>query len=192
MKIIFATQNNNKAIEINALLSNKFEILSLKDINFTEELAETQNTFAGNALQKAEFIYKFANTPCFADDSGLEVDALDGNPGVLSARYAGIKKDDLKNNHLLLKNLLGSTNRKANFKTAICLIINNKVNYFEGVLNGTIAEKPLGNNGFGYDPIFIPAGYTKTLAEFTLTEKNAISHRAIAFNKMKLFLENQG
>ncbi len=189
MELLFATQNNNKAIEINRILGNQIRLITLTEVAITAELAETGVTLRENAFQKAEQAFALTGKNCFADDTGLEVDALNGAPGVYSARYAGLQKNDADNIRLLLKNLTNQSNRSACFKTVICLFLNQQCYFFEGVLNGTISEMPTGNGGFGYDPIFIPEGYTKTLAQLTLDEKNAISHRAKAFDAMRLFLQ---
>jgi len=188
MKLIFATQNNNKIKEINALLSNKIKICSLANVNIFEELEETGFTFKENARQKAITVYNITGLNCFADDTGLETEALQGKPGVYSARYAGAHKSTADNIQLLLSQLNNHTNRNAVFKTVICLLLNGKEYYFEGILEGKISTEPKGAEGFGYDPVFMPNGYTKTLAELTIEEKNKISHRAIAFKKLTSFL----
>ncbi len=190
MQIIFATQNPNKAKEIEAKLGNAFTIIDLESINITEEIPETANTLEGNALQKARYVYQKTGRNCFADDTGLEVEILNGEPGVLSARYAGLQKDANNNMDLLLQNLEGKTNRKARFITVIALIINNKEQLFEGIANGTITATKQGEEGFGYDPIFIPDGFDRTFAQMTFDEKNQLSHRAKAFDKMKTFLND--
>lgn len=188
MKICFATQNRNKLKEIQDLLGDNFEVICLTDLNHTEELAEDGNTFEANSLQKARFVYDTFGITCFADDSGLEVEALNGEPGVNSAFYAGEAKNYAANNQLLLKNLANISNRKAQFRTCITLIINDEVKQFNGIVQGQIAQQLQGNNGFGYDPLFIPDGYEKTFAEMTAAEKNAISHRALAVKALVAYL----
>lgn len=190
MKIAFASANKNKIKEIQLLLSKHFEIVSLEDLNFFEDIPETATTIEGNAILKANFITQKYNIPCFADDSGLEVEVLGGAPGVYSARYAGEPKDDNKNINKLLHNLADTTNRKANFKTIICLNINGEQYLFEGKIYGAITTESVGENGFGYDPIFIPEGYKKTFAELSIEEKSSISHRGIAVEKLVAFLNN--
>lgn len=188
MEISFATNNLNKIKEIAALLEGKIKLLSLKDVGCEEELPENQKTLEGNSLQKAEYVCQNYNVDCFADDTGLEVIALDGEPGVYSARYAGEERDSVKNMMLLLKNLEDKENRKAQFRTVISLCINGKMKQFEGVVKGTIATEFKGDKGFGYDPIFIPDGYETTFAEMSLAEKNKISHRGIAVQKLVDYL----
>lgn len=188
MKLIFASQNLNKIAEIKLILPRKIKLLGLNDIGCTEEIPETAATIEGNAILKAEYIAKKYNCNCFADDSGLEVDSLNGEPGVYSARYAGIPKNDGNNIQKLLENLENVANRNANFKTVICLIIQEKKWLFTGIINGTITREPRGTNGFGYDPVFIPRNYNCTFAELSIQEKSAISHRGIAVSKMIDFL----
>ncbi len=190
MKLIFASHNKNKVKEVKALIPAGIELLSLDDVNFNEDIEETEDAIEGNALLKAKTIYSKTKINCFADDSGLLVDALNGAPGVYSARYAGEQKNDEDNIRKLLKELNTTTNRKAHFKTVMALIINNKVQMFEGIINGTIIKEKKGTNGFGYDPVFVPDGYTKTFAEMSFEEKSAISHRAIALSKVITFLKN--
>jgi XTP/dITP diphosphohydrolase len=190
MQLIFATHNQNKVIEIRSLLPAKMELLSLNDIHFHENIAETENTIEGNSLLKAKTIQISTNKNCFADDTGLEVKFLGGAPGVLSARYSGENASDLNNVEKLLHEMRSATERSAQFRTVITLIIDNETYIFEGVVEGKIGLVPEGKNGFGYDPIFIPDGYEKTFAEISLNEKNQISHRAKAFNKMIDFLKN--
>ncbi|MBI1837975.1 MAG: non-canonical purine NTP diphosphatase [Flavobacteriia bacterium] len=191
MKIIFATTNQNKAIEIQKIVPESIEILSLKDINFESEIPETSPTIEGNAMQKVKFIVdKFAMN-CFADDTGLEIDSLNGEPGVYSARYAGLERSDTKNMDLVLTKLSTQTNRKARFKTVIALSINGELNCFEGIVEGQIITEKRGVLGFGYDPIFLPDGFDKTFAEMTIEEKNLISHRGRAFQKMISFLKDK-
>ena len=188
-KLCFATNNAHKLEEIQAILGDSFELLSLKDINCTKELPETGNTLEANSLQKAQYLYDHYQVNCFADDSGLEVHALGGEPGVDSAHYAGPQRSHADNINLLLKNLTDETDRSAQFRTVITLIQNGKVSQFEGSIKGQIISELRGNEGFGYDPIFIPEGYTTTFAEMSLAEKGKISHRAKAFGKLVAFLE---
>ena len=188
-KLCFATNNAHKLEEIQAILGDSFELLSLKDINCTKELPETGNTLEANSLQKAQYLYDHYQVNCFADDSGLEVHALGGEPGVDSAHYAGPQRSRADNINLLLKNLTDETDRSAQFRTVITLIQNGKVSQFEGSIKGQIISELRGNEGFGYDPIFIPEGYTTTFAEMSLAEKGKISHRAKAFGKLVAFLE---
>ena len=186
--LLFATSNKNKVPEIKKVLPKEFNIKSLDDIGFCEEVPENENTIEGNAIFKANYIYKKYNLNVFADDTGLEVDSLNGKPGVHSARYAGISKNSTDNINKLLKKLKNKKNRKARFKTIIALILNSKIHTFEGVVEGIITKKPKGDNGFGYDPVFIPRGYTKTFGELSIEEKNSISHRSLAMNKLIDFI----
>lgn len=188
IRLCFATNNKNKISEICQILGDEFRILSLVDIHCHQEIPENQPDLAGNSLQKARFIFDNYQTNCFADDTGLEVVALKGEPGVLSARYAGIQKDNNDNIKLLLKNLSNQTDRKARFKTVITLIQDNEVHQFEGIVNGEITKEPRGHKGFGYDPVFIPEGYSRTFAELSPSEKNKISHRGIAIRKLVRYL----
>lgn len=192
MELIFASHNQNKVKEINALLGNGFRVKSLSDIGFDTEIVENGETLEANALIKARTIYELTQQNCFADDTGLLVSALNNEPGVYSARYAGLQKNDHDNMDLLLKNLEGITDRKANFTTCIALILEGKEYLFEGKLHGSIIHEKIGSNGFGYDPIFKPDNYTITLAQMELSEKNTISHRAKAFENMKAFLLRNG
>ena len=192
MNILFATSNKNKLKEIQSLLPSFIKLLSLEDIELNEDIPETSSTIEGNALQKTDYIVQHFGIDCFADDTGLEVEVLNGSPGVHSARYAGEGRDDQDNRNLLLRNLEGVSNRSARFKTVISLYFKKKQYLFEGIVNGSIATEESGEMGFGYDSIFIPENETRTFAEMTLTEKNAISHRAIAFSKMvSFFRENE-
>lgn len=188
MQLVFATNNENKIKEIKSALGNKFEILSLKDINCNEELPETQETLEGNALQKARYVSDNYKVNCFADDTGLIVDALNGEPGVYSARYAGEERSSEKNMEKVLSKLGENTNRSAYFETSIALIIDQKEYLFTGKAQGEITKTLSGEKGFGYDPIFKPTGIDKTFAELTMEEKNKISHRGKAFDKMCNFL----
>ena len=191
MKLCFATNNAYKIEEIHNLLEGKFDILSLEDIGCREELPENQTTLEGNSLEKAMYVWENFSVNCFADDTGLEVEALNGEPGVYSARYAGLQRKAEDNMNLLLKNLQGQTNRKARFRTSITLILKGKVHQFEGVVNGHIEEKPRGTQGFGYDPLFVPDGHTRTFAEMDLTEKGTLSHRGKAIEALVAFLNKE-
>ena len=187
--IVFASNNQHKLEEIRAILGDKFEIRSLEDIGCNSDIPETSGTLEGNALQKAEFVKNFYGYDCFADDTGLECDALGGEPGVLSARYAGGDGHDSEANmQKLLGNLKGKDNRSAQFRTVIALIYNDKTYYFDGTVRGRITDEKKGNGGFGYDPIFVPDGYDKTFAELGSDVKNTISHRALAVDKLAKFL----
>lgn len=190
-KLVFATNNAHKLEEVSAILGDKIELLSLKDINCDADIPETADTLEGNALLKAEYVYKNYELDCFADDTGLEVEALNGAPGVYSARYAGGEGHNAEANmQKLLHNMEGKDNRKAQFRTAVSLILNGKEYLFEGVIKGQIIKEKHGTSGFGYDPIFMPDGYDKTFAELGNEIKNQISHRAIAVNKLCEFLKN--
>lgn len=190
-KLVFATNNAHKLEEVSSILGDKIELLSLKDINCDADIPETADTLEGNALLKAEYVYKNYGLDCFADDTGLEVEALNGAPGVYSARYAGGKGHNAEANmQKLLHNMEGKDNRKAQFRTAVSLILNGKEYLFEGVIKGQIIKEKHGTSGFGYDPIFMPDGYDKTFAELGNEIKNQISHRAIAVNKLCEFLKN--
>jgi XTP/dITP diphosphohydrolase len=192
MKLCFATNNVHKLGEAKDIAGEDFVIVSLKDINCIEELPETRPTLEGNSLQKAEFVFKKYNVPCFADDTGLEVEALNGEPGVFSARYAGQHKNSDDNIDLLLNKLGTKRNRTARFRTVITLLgLDEGPRYFEGVVDGTITIKRKGTFGFGYDPVFIPDGFKKTYAEMSLQEKSALSHRAIAVKKLGEYLKNR-
>ena len=188
MKLIFATHNSNKAFEIQKLLPKDFQVLTLNDIDFQDEIPENESTIEANSAFKAQFIFNKFNLNCFADDTGLEIEALNGKPSVHSARYAGEEKNADSNMNLVLKELYQISNRKARFKTVITLIINGEQLQFEGIVNGTIIDEKRGSNGFGYDPIFIPEDESKTFAEMNLSEKNKYSHRARALEKMIAFL----
>lgn len=190
MKLVFASNNKNKIIEIQSILPETIQILSLEDIGCFEDIPETATTIEGNALLKANYVAEKYGFNCFADDSGLEVDALNGAPGVYSARYAGEQKNDYDNMNKLIVALSNKNNRKAHFKTVIALNLNNEIHLFTGIAEGEIVNEKKGNNGFGYDPIFQPAGHNKTFAEFTLQEKSAISHRAKAVKDLISFLNS--
>jgi XTP/dITP diphosphohydrolase len=189
MKLVFASNNKNKIKEIQLLVPSTIQILSLEDIGCTEEIPETADTIEGNSILKANYVTEKYGYDCFADDSGLEVDALNGEPGVFSARYAGEPKNDDNNMNKLLSNLKDKTNRKANFKTVICLNYKGKEHLFTGIINGKIIDEKIGDNGFGYDPIFVANDYTKTFAELSIEEKSNISHRGIAVKQLIEFLK---
>lgn len=190
MKLVFATNNIHKINEIRHLLNEEIEILTLGDIGCRVELPETEGTIEGNAAQKASFVYTHYTINCFADDTGLEIEALNGDPGVFSARYAGENCTYEDNIRKVLTAMQEKKNRSARFKTVIALVINGKLEIFEGIVEGVIRDQKRGNNGFGYDPIFQPAGLEKTFAEISLEEKNRISHRAIALQKLVRYLKN--
>ena len=187
-KFVFATNNAHKLEEVTAILGNKIELLSMKDINCHADIPETADTLEGNALLKARYIFENYQLDCFADDTGLEVEALNGAPGVYSARYAGDAHNSEANMRKLLQDMEGIENRKAQFRTVFALIINGKEHLFEGIVKGEITKHRCGSSGFGYDPVFIPEGYTQTYAEMGNTLKNKISHRALATNKLCNFL----
>lgn len=196
MTICFATNNNHKLDEVRNIVGEAHRILSLSEISCFEELAETRDTLEGNSLQKAEYIFEKFNIPCFADDTGLEVEALNGAPGVYSARYAGEQRNSEDNINLLLKKLADKSNRSARFRTIITLIglepdgYRERPVFFEGIIPGEISTEKKGTSGFGYDPVFIPAGFRKTFAEMSMEEKNSLSHRAIAVNELAVYLKN--
>ncbi len=189
MQLIFATNNLHKLEEVQSLLKNH-PIKSLKDIKCIEEIPETSDTIEGNALQKARYVNQKYHVDCFADDTGLEVESLGGKPGVYSARYAGEHKSSEDNIQKILTELNGIQNRKAQFKTVIALIVNEREFLFEGITSGNIIESPKGLNGFGYDSIFVPDGFNKSYAEMAFEEKNRYSHRAMAVKKLNQFLSN--
>lgn len=190
MKLVFASNNANKINEIQQLVPDAIQIVSLQDIGCTEEIPETADSIEGNAILKANYVTEKYGFNCFADDSGLEVDVLNGEPGVYSARYAGEPKNDDNNMNKLLLNLKDKTNRKANFKTVICLNVEGEQHLFTGIINGKIIDEKVGNNGFGYDPIFVADGYTKTFAELSMEEKSSISHRGQAVKQLVTFCKN--
>jgi len=189
-QLVFATNNAHKTEEVKNLLSGQYEILNLKDIGCTTDIPETADSFAGNASLKSHYVTDHYQLDCFADDSGLEVEALNNEPGIFSARYAG-GGGDAANLRLVLEKLQGEENRKARFSTVVSVIRNGEEHFFEGVINGTIREVPAGAKGFGYDPVFEPEGYTQTFAEMSMEQKNEISHRAIAMRKLIAFLKEQ-
>ena len=188
MRLCFATNNKHKLEEVQAMLPVGFSLLSLTELGCQQELPETSNTLEGNALQKARYINEHYGIDCFADDTGLEVEALDGAPGVYSARYAGPEKNDQANCLKLLQALKDQENKKARFRTVICLILNQEEHFFEGIINGKIISERRGQNGFGYDPVFIPDGMKETFAEMSSGQKNLYSHRAKAVNHLMDFL----
>lgn len=187
--LVFATNNKHKIEEVTHILHDKYKLISLSELGFTDDIPETEPTLEGNASLKAWHIFNKFGTDCFADDTGLEVDALNGEPGVYSARYAGDTHDFNLNTSKLLSNLEGHTNRKARFRTVVSLIIEGKETLFEGILEGHIINERRGFQGFGYDPVFIPDGYSQTIAEMLPELKNKISHRALAMQKMADFLK---
>jgi len=188
--LVFATNNAHKLQEARAILGEQFNIVGLSETGCTEDIAETADTLEGNALLKAEFVARGFGLDCFSDDTGLEIDALAGAPGVLSARFAGEGKNSQENMQKVLRLLEGKHNRGARFRTVIALIFRGKTTMFEGIVEGTIATAPQGEGGFGYDPVFIPCGYEKSFACLSAEEKNSISHRARALEKMAFFLKN--
>jgi XTP/dITP diphosphohydrolase len=192
MRLVFATHNKNKAAEIQKMVNDPYEVITLTDLNILDEIPETGSNLQANALIKARYVHQMLGYNCFADDTGLEVDALNGEPGVHSARYAGTAKNDNANMDLILQKLSNQSNRSARFVTCICLFWMDEMYVFEGELRGKIIDTKIGNNGFGYDPIFMPDGYDITLAQMDMFSKNQISHRGKAFKKMAEFLiENQ-
>ena len=191
MKIVFATNNANKLAEIRQLMPKEIEILSLKEINCFEELPETSDTLEDNAAQKAFYVFDNYGHNCFADDTGLEIDALDGRPGVYSARYAGLECKAEDNIQKILGEMKGEINRDASFRTIISLVIDGKEFQFEGEVEGQIIPEKWGEKGFGYDPIFLADGYEKSFAQMSMEEKGAISHRGIAVKNLIQFLEKR-
>lgn len=188
MKLVFATNNRHKLEEVQQITSGITEIVSLADINCQDDITETADTLEGNALLKARYVKEKFGFDCFADDTGLEVEALDNAPGVYSARYAGPGHDAEANMQKLLQAMKGKVNRKARFRTVIALILDGKEYLFEGVVNGSISEEKRGTSGFGYDPVFVPESYTQSFAEMGNEIKNTISHRAEAVKKLSTFL----
>ena len=186
--LVFATNNRHKLEEVRAILQDKFNIISLAEIGCFEEIPETSLTIEGNAVQKAQYIVDHFNTACFADDTGLEVEALDGRPGVYSARYAGEAATYDDNVDKLLEELKDKSNRKARFKSVIAMIAGGRELLFEGIINGTILQERRGTSGFGYDPVFVPEGYDQTFAEMPPALKNTISHRALAVDELVKYL----
>lgn len=191
MQLVFATNNLNKIKEVQAILPQHIKLLSLKDIACNEDIPETQPTIEGNAIQKAEYLKKHYGYDCFADDTGLEVEALNGAPGVLSARYAGPQRNAEDNTNKLLSELNDKDNRSARFRTVIALYLNGELKTFTGICNGEITKEKHGEGGFGYDPIFKADGYEKTFAEISLEEKNSIGHRGKAVTQLIEFLSHK-
>ncbi len=189
--LLFATNNSHKLEEISAIAGSEIRIISLKEAGFEGEIPETSDTIAGNAIQKARFLHDRLGIPVFADDTGLEVEALDGAPGVYSARYAGPDATYDDNVNKLLNALEHKDNRKARFVTVIALIIDNEAKLFEGIVDGTITSEKRGSGGFGYDPVFLPDGHTLTYAEMSAEQKNSLSHRALATQKLVEHLKRQ-
>lgn len=188
MRLVFATHNKHKAAEVQKMVVEPYEVITLTDLDILDEIPETGTTLQANALIKARFVHQMLGYNCFANDTGLEVEALNGEPGVYSARYAGPAKNDNANMDLLLQKLANQSNRKARFVTCICLFWMDEMYVFEGELKGSIIDAKIGSNGFGYDPIFMPDGYDITLAQMDMFTKNQISHRGKAFKKMAEFL----
>lgn len=189
MELIIASQNQNKLVEFKKILGDKINLFSLSDIGLNQEIPENEKTIKKNAMFKAKFVNIQTGKNVFADDTGLEIDSLNGEPGVYSARYSGFDRNSDKNIELVLTKLKNKSNRNSRFKTIISLIIDGKSVNFEGVVEGKITEEKKGTNGFGYDPIFQPNGYSSTFGEMSLKEKNKISHRSIAINKMVQYLK---
>ena len=189
MELIIASQNQNKLVEFKKILGDKINLFSLSDIGLYQEIPENEKTIKKNAMFKAKFVNTQTGKNVFADDTGLEIDSLNGEPGVYSARYSGVERNSDKNIELVLRKLKNKSNRNSRFKTIISLIIDGKSVNFEGVVEGKITEEKRGSNGFGYDPIFQPNGYASTFGEMSLKEKNKISHRSIAINKMVQYLK---
>lgn len=188
MQIVFATNNENKLREIRDILGTSFSLLSLRDLNMENDIPENMPDLEGNAMEKARYIHRLVNMSVFADDTGLEIEVLKGLPGVHSARFAGEDKNSDANIEKVLKMMGNAENRRARFRTVIALIYNNSEYLFDGIVNGTIIQEKRGSGGFGYDPVFVPEGHERTFAEMTLYEKNKISHRARAFEKLRYFL----
>ncbi len=191
MKIVFATHNLHKKSEAAAILGSSWDVLALPDINCLKDIPETADTLQGNALQKAHYVFDHFHTDCFADDTGLEIEALNGQPGVFSARYAGEGCSYSDNVQKVLREMQGLQNRKACFKTVIALILNGQEYLFEGRVDGLILTEPRGTDGFGYDPIFLPDGFDQSFAEMSAERKNAISHRGRAMQKLMEFLQQR-
>ena len=191
MKLVFATNNKHKLLEVRDIVGDRVEVLSLSDIDCNDDIPETADTLQGNALIKARYIYEKYGVDCFADDTGLEVEALDGAPGVYSARYAGEECDSEANMKKLLHNLTDKNNRNAQFRTVIALIINGEERLFNGIVKGVIATEKMGTSGFGYDPIFIPEGFSESFAQMDASMKNSISHRYRATEELSKFLKEK-
>lgn len=191
MRLVFATNNKHKLQEVRDIVGDRVEVLSLSDIDCNDDIPETADTLQGNALIKARYIYEKYGVDCFADDTGLEVEALDGAPGVYSARYAGEECDSEANMKKLLHNLTDKNNRNAQFRTVIALIINGEERLFNGIVKGVIATEKMGTSGFGYDPIFIPEGFSESFAQMDASMKNSISHRYRATEELSKFLKEK-
>lgn len=191
LQLVFATHNAHKLKEIQALMPENIQLLSLSDVKCFDDIPETEDSIEGNAILKAKYIKNTYGYDVFADDTGLEVAVLQGEPGVFSARYAGNHKNDLDNVNLLLKNMESEVNREAQFRTVIAICLGEDTYVFEGIAKGNITNKPMGINGFGYDPVFQPAGFTETFAQLSAEKKNQISHRGEAFRKLLQFLEDR-
>lgn len=189
MKLVFATNNRHKLDEVRAIVGDRVEVLSLNDIGCHDDIPETADTLQGNALIKARYIHEKFGVDCFADDTGLEVEALDGAPGVFSARYAGEECDSEANMQKLLHNLTGKSNRNAQFRTVIALIIKGEEKLFNGIVKGTITEEKRGDSGFGYDPVFVPEGFSESFAQMSGDMKNSISHRYRATRELSNYLK---
>jgi len=187
-RLIFATNNPHKLEEVKQILSGFFQVVGMSEAGFTENIPENEPTLEGNARTKAQFIYSRTKANVFADDTGLEIESLNGEPGVFSARYAGPGKTSEDNLQLVLEKMKTAVNRKAQFRTAICLILNHKEYLFEGIVKGTLLTQKKGDSGFGYDPIFLPDGYSESFAQMPMNLKNQISHRGLAMQKMVSFL----
>lgn len=189
-ELVFATNNKHKTEEVGNLLRGQYKVLNLSDIGCTVDIPETGSTFAENATLKSQYVLENYQLDCFADDSGLEIEALNQEPGIYSARYSGVK-DDAANLNLVLQKMEGQSNRKARFRTVVSLFKNQENYLFEGIINGHIVENPVGTQGFGYDPIFVPEGHDISFAQMSMEQKNEISHRAIAMRKLIAFLKEQ-
>jgi XTP/dITP diphosphohydrolase len=189
-KLVFATNNKHKLTEVQAMLAPKYNIISLAELGCFDEIPETATTLEGNALLKAQYVYDKFGIDCFADDTGLEIDALGGEPGVYSARYAGEENNACNNISKVLEKLGENTNRSAHFRTVIALLIEGNTHYFDGKVDGKITTHPRGEKGFGYDPIFVPEGYVSSFAQLNASEKNKISHRALAVEKLVKHLQD--
>ncbi len=189
-KLVFATNNKHKLTEVQAMLAPKYNIISLAELGCFDEIPETAATLEGNALLKAQYVYDKFGIDCFADDTGLEIDALGGEPGVYSARYAGEENNASNNISKVLEKLGENTNRSAHFRTVIALLIEGNTHYFDGKVDGKITTHPRGEKGFGYDPIFVPEGYVSSFAQLNASEKNKISHRALAVEKLVKHLQD--
>ncbi|MDA3891783.1 MAG: RdgB/HAM1 family non-canonical purine NTP pyrophosphatase [Salinivirgaceae bacterium] len=190
-KLIFATNNEHKLTEVKQMLNGLYEVQGLFEAGINEDIPENEPTLQGNAKTKAQYVHKILNANVIADDTGLEIKSLNNQPGVYSARYAGSNKDSVANMNKVLHNMIGEQDRQAQFRTSICLILNNEPYFFEGIVKGNILEKPTGKSGFGYDPIFQPENYTTSFAQMDMIEKNKISHRGLAIQKLVAFLKTQ-